>query len=178
MRTSPPFSAIIRRRSRPSPRCIVAKDSPLRSLPPLENAAFEPDLLPRARACAYRSQNYRVSPGGISPSAISARRMIAIFLDRASQRWTVLLAGMEGSSQIRRSGSPREMRVQILFQILRVSIVGRPGRRFLAGMVLELMASVRRRGKARSGTLHSRARAIPRPSLVPRARERAFVSNC
>ena len=74
--------------------------------------------------------------------------MIATFLDRASHRCTVLLADMASSLQIERSGSPHAMRSQILFQIARVSIVGRPGCRFVARIAVGIVAADRLPGNA------------------------------
>jgi hypothetical protein len=57
-------------------------------------------------------------------------------LDLASQRYTVLLAGMASPLQIARSGSPQATRAQILLTVLLVQVVGRPGRRLAAGIAL------------------------------------------
>ena len=83
--------------------------------------------------------------------------MIADLLDLASQRWNVLRAGMAASLQIERTDSPHAMRSQILSQIARLSIVGRPGRRFVARIAVAIVAADRLPGKAIKATLCPRA---------------------
>ena len=89
---------------------------------------------------AHWSENYPLLADGMSPSASIARLMIANCLaltaSFASQRKTVLFAGMALSRHTELRDSPGAMRSQILSSIARVRMEGRPGRRFLAGMVL------------------------------------------